>query len=61
MTSTVKWHNAEKKKPDDDTSVLVVDPDGEMMIGYLDGDHWRHADSSRIDVAFWAEFPELPI
>ena len=60
----LKWHKAERCKPDADTTVLlwIADRDGlgsgEWEAGWFDGDDWRLCESGGVcggTVVAWAE------
>ena len=64
MTTTVNWNKASKELPDSDINVLIVVSDksdeGEVWIGYHDGERWRSAAGGVVGVSHWAELPEPP-
>jgi hypothetical protein len=60
MNATVTWRTG---LPDADTTVLVYTPaDGEVWLGFYDGECWRGVDASRLrcKVTHWAHLPEPP-
>ena len=59
----VVWIPAASAKPDDDTTVLIADAEGDVSLGFLDGsDGCRYASAERVDtrVMYWAEVPPAP-
>lgn len=58
---TTAWIPVAQILPDDDETVLVALADGEVWLGYHDGDSgWRSVSSDLIVVTHWAAIPEGP-
>jgi ParB-like chromosome segregation protein Spo0J len=60
---TVEWIPVENKLPDADTTVLLALTEGEVWLGYLDGEAWRYADSMPVvlsRVTHWMHLPAVP-
>lgn len=64
MTSKVKWIDASKELPDSDIVSLIVVSDktneGEVWMGYWDGERWRSVSGGVVGVSHWADLPEGP-
>lgn len=62
ITSTITWHAVEEELPDADSLVIIADADGDVCLGFLDGDVWRYPHAERcIDpVTHWADVPAHP-
>lgn len=51
------------KLPDADTTVFIVVAEGELWMGFLDGDTWRDTAGTPLGngrVAYWAHVPDVP-
>jgi ParB-like chromosome segregation protein Spo0J len=51
------------KLPDADTTVFIVVAEGELWMGYLDGDTWRDTAGTPLGhgrVVYWGAVPEVP-
>jgi ParB-like chromosome segregation protein Spo0J len=60
---TVEWIAVNTKLPDADTTVLIALSEGEVWLGYLDGETWRYADAMPIAleaVTHWMHVPAVP-
>lgn len=59
--SLVEWYDAGASVPDDDITVLIHDAEGDVVMGFLDGDDgWRYgATGERVTcpVMHWADVP----
>jgi hypothetical protein len=64
MTATVKWNEASKELPDSDIEVLIAVSDasnqGEVWVGYHDGNNWRSCSGGIVGVSHWADLPLGP-
>ena len=60
--STITWHRCTEQLHDDETTVLLAFDDGEVLVGYRDGDEWCFPGGICIgnDATHWAHFPEPP-
>ena len=62
--SLVEWQDASAFLPDDDVTVLIHDADGDVVMGFHDGDDgWRYgATGERVTCAVlsWADVPIPP-
>lgn len=55
------WIGASDRLPDDDQCVLIATTDGEVWVGYHDGDDgWREASALQVSVTHWMPLPEPP-
>lgn len=57
------WTSVDDTLPDADTTVLIALSDGEVWIGYLDGDAWRDVSADVIEwsrVTHWMHLPPAP-
>jgi len=63
MIAEVIWNDAEVSLPDDETTVLVALADGDVWMGFRDGDDWRDVSAELIEeeVEWWAELPAHPV
>lgn len=65
MTS-IRWIDASKKLPDDETTVLIALSDGEVWTGFHEDGQWRFVCAELVDqgdgttVTHWAHIPEHP-
>lgn len=60
---TIDLIPAGEKLPDADTTVFIVVAEGELWMGYLDGDTWRDTSGTPLGdgrVVYWATVPEVP-
>lgn len=59
--ATIEWKRTADELPDDDTTVLISECDGEVWIGWLDAEQWRDALGMPIATPiWWSEMPEAP-
>jgi ParB-like chromosome segregation protein Spo0J len=61
---TLEWIPVASQLPDADLTVLFALSEGEVWLGYLDGDTWRYADAMPVAlerVAYWTNVPAAPI
>lgn len=57
----VRWFRVDNQLPDDETTVLVCDSDGDIELGYHRGGGWYTTqDIPIISVLYWADLPEVP-
>jgi len=49
MTALLIWNDAEVSLPDDETTVLVALADGDVWMGFRDGDDWRDVSAELIE------------
>ncbi len=57
-----QWVDATEELPDADITVLVAgDFDGQVWLGYFDGEDWQSVEGGKIDVTHWAEVPSPPV
>jgi hypothetical protein len=56
------WIDVRDHMPDDETTVLVAMPDGEITTAWHADDCWREAASATLikTVTHWADLPEPP-
>lgn len=56
------WVSTGEQMPDDETDVLVHTADGEVSVGFREGNNWRYLCATRIQipVLHWAHMPEPP-
>jgi hypothetical protein len=62
MTTTLEWHAVETALPDDDITLLIAEMDGDVSMGFMDGDQWRYDTAERVlsTVTHWAHIPAHP-
>lgn len=63
MKAVVSWNDPDESLPDDETTVLLALVDGDVWMGFRDGDDWRDVSAELIDqeVEWWAELPLHPV
>jgi hypothetical protein len=61
LQSVIQWIDVKKELPDDETTVLVALFNGEIWLGFKDGDTWREVSADPLPkVTHWANLPEHP-
>lgn len=62
LQSTITWIRAADQLPDDDITVLIVDGEENLEMGFFDGQTWRYTSSDIVfcGVIFWSEIPQFP-
>lgn len=61
MKAEIEWKRTADELPDADETLLIADIDGDVWVGWLDGDQWR--DTIGMPIAtpiWWSEMPEAP-
>ena len=58
----ITWIHVVKELPDDDLTVMIALKDGEVYMGFLDGETWRYMDGTEPSspVIAWAHVPAHP-
>lgn len=59
-TETISWQPVEMPPDSDITVMIFPDADGEVWLGWLDGELWRYADGMPANPTHWAHMPGGP-
>ncbi len=63
ITATLNWIPIFDELPDEQSTVLIAEHDGEVSLGFLDDGDWRYDTAERVlsYVTHWADVPAHPV